>query len=51
VREIIALNAGAAMYVAGICGSIADGVAAAAAALDGGRAAVTLEALVAASHG
>jgi anthranilate phosphoribosyltransferase len=44
-RATVALNAGAAIYVAGMAASLADGMEAAAAALDEGRAAATLERL------
>jgi anthranilate phosphoribosyltransferase len=49
-RDIVVLNAGAGLYVAGVAPSIGDGVEAAAAAIDDGRAAGTLEALVATSN-
>jgi anthranilate phosphoribosyltransferase len=48
-RDFAALNAGAAIYVAGRADTLADGVRAAEAAIDGGAAAGTLEALVALS--
>ena len=44
-RDIILANAGAAIYVAGLAGSIAEGVEAAAHAIDGGDAAATFAAL------
>ena len=44
-RDIILANAGAAVYVAGLAGSIAEGVEAAAHAIDGGDAAATFAAL------
>ena len=44
-RDIILLNAGAAIYVAGAASSIADGIEAAAAAIDDGDAAETLQRL------
>jgi anthranilate phosphoribosyltransferase len=37
-REIVALNAGAALYVAGVAGSIADGIVRAREAIDSGAA-------------
>ena len=36
-RDVVLLNAGAALYVAGLAGSMADGVQRAAAELDSGR--------------
>ena len=45
-RDIVLLNAGAAIYTAGVAGSLADGVRAAAAAIDSGAARVKLDALV-----
>jgi len=42
-RDIVVLNAGAALVVAGRAGSLADGVTAAAAAIDDGRATAKLE--------
>jgi anthranilate phosphoribosyltransferase len=45
-RDLAALNAGAAIYVAGRVGTLEEGVRAAEAALDDGRAAATLERLV-----
>jgi anthranilate phosphoribosyltransferase len=45
-RDIVALNAGAAIYVAGLAASLAEGVVAAGEAIAGGGAARTLEALV-----
>ena len=47
---IVAANAGAALYVAGLVGSIRDGVALAREALAGGRAAQKLDELIAASR-
>jgi anthranilate phosphoribosyltransferase len=44
-RDAAILNAGAALYVAGAVSSIREGVEVAAAAIDDGRAANTLEAL------
>ena len=49
-RDIVALNAGAALYVAGVAADIADGVARARAALASGAARARLDQLVAASH-
>lgn len=49
--DIVALNAGAAVYVAGVAGSIEDGVARAQRALADGSAAARLEALVRESAG
>jgi anthranilate phosphoribosyltransferase len=46
-RDLAVLNAGAAIYAAGRADDIADGVAAAQAAIDGGAATRTLDALVA----
>jgi anthranilate phosphoribosyltransferase len=46
-RATVALNAGAAVYVAGMADSLAEAVEAATAALDEGAAAITLERLVA----
>jgi anthranilate phosphoribosyltransferase len=45
--EIVALNAGAALYVAGVAGSIADGIERARAAIASGAARARLEAVVA----
>jgi anthranilate phosphoribosyltransferase len=44
-RDIAALNAGAAIYVSGTVGSLEEGVRAAEATLDDGRAAAALDAL------
>lgn len=41
-RDIVVLNSGAALHVAGACGSIADGMGLAAETIDSGRAASTL---------
>lgn len=49
-RSAVLLNAGAALYVAGKAGSIADGVALAARTIDSGAALAKLEAFAAASH-
>jgi anthranilate phosphoribosyltransferase len=43
-RDIVLLNAGAALYVAGLAGSIKEGTALAAQAIDAGKAAATLDA-------
>lgn len=43
-RDIVLLNAGAALYVAGVAGSIKEGAALAAKAIDEGKAAATLDA-------
>jgi anthranilate phosphoribosyltransferase len=45
-RDVVLLNAGAALFVAGRVARLADGLAAAAAAIDSGRARQTLDALV-----
>lgn len=50
-RDIVLLNAGAALVVAGKAGTIAEGAAAAAAAIDDGRARRTLDRMVAISRG
>jgi anthranilate phosphoribosyltransferase len=50
-RDIVLLNAGAALFVAGRASSIRDGIAAAAAAIDSGRARATLAAMVRSSQG
>ena len=49
-RDIVLLNAGAALMVAGVAGTIVDGVARAARSLDSGAAKAKLEALIAASN-
>ena len=49
-REVVVLNAAAGIVVAGLCDTLADGVEAARAAIDDGRAASVLERLVAASQ-
>ncbi len=49
-RDIVALNAGAAIYAAGVAGSLADGVTRAQAALASGAARERLEALIALSR-
>ena len=49
-RDIVVLNAGAALFVAGVAGSLDDGVGRAQAAIDSGAAASVLERLAAASQ-
>jgi anthranilate phosphoribosyltransferase len=49
-RDIVTLNAGASLLIAGRAASVPEGIAMAADALDSGRAAVTLERLVRASN-
>ena len=49
-RDIVLLNTGAALLVAGRAASVRDGITAAAAAIDSGEAAATLERMVRASH-
>lgn len=49
-RDIVLLNAGAALFVAGRAASIADGIVLAALAIDDGRARATLDAMSRASH-
>ncbi len=49
-RDIVLLNAAAALVVGGAAAHLAEGLPMAAAAIDGGEAAATLERLVAASH-
>jgi len=49
-RDIVLLNAGAAIYTAGVAATLADGVLAAAAAIDSGAARAKLDALVQLSH-
>ncbi|MBN1257708.1 MAG: anthranilate phosphoribosyltransferase [Planctomycetes bacterium] len=49
-RDIVLLNAGAALFVAGIAEDMVDGIARAAEAIDSGTAAKTLEKLVAVSN-
>jgi anthranilate phosphoribosyltransferase len=46
VRDIVLLNAGAGLFVAGRAESVREGIAASAAAVDSGRALAALEALV-----
>ena len=50
-RDIVALNAAAGLVVADVAGDLADGVERAAAAIDSGAAARTLDALIAAAAG
>lgn len=50
VRDIVLLNAGAGLFIAGRASTVAEGVAQARAAIDGGRAAATLAQLVALSR-
>jgi anthranilate phosphoribosyltransferase len=50
-RDVVLLNAGAALFVAGAATTVGDGIARAAAAIDGGRAAATLDRLAALSRG
>jgi anthranilate phosphoribosyltransferase len=45
-RDIVVLNAGAALVIAGVAGNLAEGVDRAAAAIDDGRAAATLDSLI-----
>ena len=49
-RDVVVLNAGAALFVAGCAPSVRDGVAAAAAVIDAGKAAVTLESMIRSSQ-
>ena len=49
-RDIVLLNAGVSLLIAGVAPTIEDGIAQATAALDGGRAAAVLEKLVAVSN-
>ena len=49
-RDVVLLNAGAALFVAGRVGSIQEGIAMAASAIDSGGARTTLEAMARASH-
>ncbi len=50
VRDIVALNAGAALYIAGAASSVDDGIRLATAAIDAGRARGVLDRLVERSH-
>jgi anthranilate phosphoribosyltransferase len=49
-RDVVLLNAGAALFVAGRAGSVREGIAEASAAIASGAAAATLDRLVRASH-
>ena len=49
-REVVLLNAGAALFVAGACASVPDGIALAATAIDSGAARRTLDTLARSSH-
>lgn len=49
-RDVVLLNAGAALFIAGEAASVKDGIAKAAAAIDGGAAAGVLTRLIAASN-
>ena len=49
-RDVVVLNAGAALFVAGCAPSVRDGVAAAAAVIDAGKAAATLESMIRSSQ-
>jgi len=49
-RDVVLLNAGAALFVAGRAASVREGIAQAAAAIDGGQARGALEAMAKASH-
>ena len=49
-RDVILLNAGASLYMAGIASSLGDGVARAADELDSGRARAKIEEIAAASQ-
>ncbi len=50
-RDVVLLNAGASLLVAGVAGSVREGIALAAAAIDEGRAVDTLKRMAAASQG
>ncbi len=50
-QDVVVLNAGAALYVAGVAGSVREGVALARQAIASGRAAAKLEELIKASRG
>jgi anthranilate phosphoribosyltransferase len=50
-RDIVLLNAAAALLVAGVASDLSEGLALAGSAVDGGRAGATLEALARLSHG
>jgi anthranilate phosphoribosyltransferase len=49
-RDIVLLNAGAALFIAGVAWSVSDGIVRAAAAVDDGRAAARLKEVVRLSH-
>jgi anthranilate phosphoribosyltransferase len=49
-RDVVLLNAGAALFVGGLAGTVKDGLAKAAAAIDSGAAATVLERLIAVSN-
>ena len=49
-RDVVLLNAGAALFIGGQSGTIRDGIAAAAAAIDGGKARRVLDRLIEVSH-
>jgi len=49
-RDIVLLNAGAAIYVSGIAHTLADGINTAADMLDGGKAMQKLQALIATTN-
>ena len=49
-RDVVLLNAGAALFVAGAAGSVTEGIAQAASAVDGGAAKATLEKMVRSSQ-
>jgi anthranilate phosphoribosyltransferase len=50
-RDVVLLNAGAALYAAQVADSVADGIARARTAIDSGAARAKLDAFVAATHG
>lgn len=50
-RDVVLLNAGAALFIAGAVGTVPTGVARAATAIDSGAAAAVLERLIEVSHG
>jgi anthranilate phosphoribosyltransferase len=49
-RDVVLLNAGAALYVAGLVGDLVDGIACARAAIDSGAARARVDAFVAATR-
>jgi anthranilate phosphoribosyltransferase len=49
-RDIVLLNAGASLFIAGVATSVADGIASAARAIDSGAANERLARMVAVSH-